>query len=47
VVTRGVFVDDTSWHPIPYVDIHKAELVFRHSVAVFNITLQKQAIVLP
>ena len=32
IVTRGVFLDDASWHPIPYVDTHKAELVFRHKV---------------
>jgi len=32
IVTRGFFLDDASWHPIPYVDTHKAELVFRHKV---------------
>ena len=32
IVTRGVFFDDGSWHPIPYVDTHRAELVFRHKV---------------
>jgi hypothetical protein len=32
IVTRGVFLDDASWHPIPYVDTHKTELVFRHKV---------------
>ena len=26
MVTRGVFLDDGSWHPIPYVDAHKTEL---------------------
>ena len=30
--TRGVFLPDGSWHPIPYVDSYKAELVFRHKV---------------
>jgi len=30
--SRGLFLDDGSWHPIPYVDSHKAELVFRHKV---------------
>src|SRR3990172_11157247 len=29
---RGVFLDDASWHPIPYVDAHRAELLFRHKV---------------
>jgi len=32
IVSRGLFLDDGSWHPIPYVDSHKAELVFRHKV---------------
>ncbi len=32
IVTRGVFLGDGSWQPIPYVDSHKAELVFRHKV---------------
>jgi len=32
VVTRGVFHDDGSWQPVPYVDSYKAELVFRHKV---------------
>ena len=32
IVTRGVFLDHGSWHPIPCVDSHKAELVFRHKV---------------
>jgi len=32
IVTRGVFHDDDSWQPVPYVDSHKAELVFRHKV---------------
>ena len=35
IVTRGVFLDDGSWQPIPYVDSHKAELVFRHKVLRF------------
>jgi hypothetical protein len=32
LVTRGVFLPDGSWHPIPFVDSLKAELVFRHKV---------------
>ncbi len=32
IVTRGVFFDDGSWHPIPYVDTHRAELLFCHKV---------------
>jgi hypothetical protein len=32
IVTRGVFLEDRSWQPIPYVDSRKAELVFRHKV---------------
>jgi hypothetical protein len=32
IVTRGVFLGDGSWEPIPYVDAHKAELVFRNKV---------------
>jgi len=32
IVTRGVFLEDSSWHPLPYVDTHKAELFFRHKV---------------
>lgn len=32
IVTRGVFLSDGQWHPIPYVDAHKAELVFRHKL---------------
>ena len=32
IVTRGVFLDDGSWHPVPYVDSYKAELIFRHKV---------------
>ena len=32
IVTRGVFLEDGSWHPIPYVDTHKAELLFRHKL---------------
>jgi len=32
LVTRGVFLPDGSWHPIPYVDSYKAELVLRHKV---------------
>jgi hypothetical protein len=32
IVSRGVFLGDASWHPIPYVDTHNAELVFRHKV---------------
>jgi hypothetical protein len=32
IVTRGVFLDDGSWLPIPFVDSHKAELLFRHKV---------------
>ena len=32
IVTRGVFLRNGSWQPIPYVDTHTAELVFRHKV---------------
>ncbi len=32
IVTRGVFLANGQWHPIPYVDPHKAELVFRHKL---------------
>ncbi|HSF14463.1 MAG TPA: transposase, partial [Vicinamibacteria bacterium] len=32
LVSRGVFLPDASWHPIPYVDSHKAELFFRHKI---------------
>jgi hypothetical protein len=32
IVSRGVFLRDGSWQPIPYVDSSKAELVFRHKV---------------
>ncbi len=37
IVTRGVFLCDSNgrWHPIPYVDAHKAELVFRHKLLRF------------
>jgi len=32
IVTRGVFLANGQWHPIPYVDTHKAELAFRHKL---------------
>ena len=32
IVTRGVFLRNGSWQPIPYVDTHTAELVFPHKV---------------
>jgi hypothetical protein len=32
IVTRGVFLDDGSWHPVPYVDEYRAELLFRHKI---------------
>ena len=32
IVTRGLFHHDGSWQPVPYVDTHKAELVFRHKM---------------
>ncbi len=32
IVTRGVFLGDGSWQPIPYLDTHKAELLFRHKL---------------
>jgi hypothetical protein len=32
IVTRGVFLEEGSWLPIPYVDSHTAELLFRHKV---------------
>ena len=35
IVTRGVLLDDGSWTPIPYVDSHNAELLFRHKVLGF------------
>ena len=35
IVTRGVFLSNGQWHPIPYVDSHKAELVFRHKLLRF------------
>ena len=35
IVTRGVFLSNGQWHPIPYVDAHKAELVFRHKLLRF------------
>ena len=35
IVTRGVFLSNGQWHPIPYVDTHKAELVFRHKLLRF------------
>jgi hypothetical protein len=30
--TRGLSDDDGTWQPIPYVDTHKAELLFRHKL---------------
>lgn len=32
IVTRGLFLPDGSWPPIPYVDSQKAEFLFRHKV---------------
>ena len=32
IASRGVWTPDGGWHPIPYVDAHKAELLFRHKV---------------
>jgi len=32
MVSRGVWDLDGKWHPIPYVDTHRAELLFRHKV---------------
>jgi len=32
LVTRRVLLDDGAWLPIPFVDSHKAELLFRHKV---------------
>ena len=32
VVSRGAWSRDGRWHPIPYVDPHQAELLFRHKV---------------
>lgn len=32
VVSRGARSRDGQWHPIPYVDPHQAELLFRHKV---------------
>jgi len=32
IVSRGVFKPDDEWLPIPYVDTHQAELLFRHKL---------------
>ena len=32
VVSRGVWGPDGRWHPVPYVDAHAAELLFRHKL---------------
>ncbi|MGH9322205.1 MAG: transposase [Vicinamibacteria bacterium] len=32
LATRGLFLPDGQWEPIPYVDSHRAELVFRHKL---------------
>jgi hypothetical protein len=32
IASRGVWSPEGDWHPIAYVDAHKAELVFRHKV---------------
>ena len=31
----GIFLSNGQWHPIPYVDAHKAELAFRHKLLRF------------
>lgn len=42
VVSRGVWDPGPRWHPIPYVDPHKAELLFRHKV--FRLLLDRELI---
>ena len=32
IVSRGVFKPDGTWIPVPYVDAHQAELLFRHKL---------------
>ncbi len=32
IASRGVFKPDGDWLPIPYVDTHQAELLFRHKL---------------
>jgi hypothetical protein len=32
IVSRGVFKPDGEWIPVPYVDAHQAELLFRHKL---------------
>jgi hypothetical protein len=32
IASRGLFTTDGKWIPVPYVDTHKAELLFRHKI---------------
>ena len=32
IVSRGVWTPDGEWMPVPYVDEHRAELLFRHKI---------------
>jgi hypothetical protein len=32
IASRGLFTTDGRWIPVPYVDTHKAELLFRHKI---------------
>jgi Putative transposase len=32
ITSRGLFTTDGQWIPVPYVDAHKAELLFRHKI---------------
>jgi len=32
IASRGLFTTDGQWIPVPYVDAHKAELLFRHKI---------------
>ncbi len=42
IVTRGVLLGDGSWRTLPYVDTHKAELLFPHKV--FRLLRQRELI---
>jgi hypothetical protein len=32
IASRGVWTPDGTWFPVPYVDEHRAELLFRHKI---------------
>jgi hypothetical protein len=32
ITSRGLFTTDGQWIPVPYVDAHQAELLFRHKI---------------